>query len=231
MAQKDTTKLKSPTVFKRSNLDRDIRSAVRLETAQEAIGEIPPGAEIYGFTKGQFCIINVIEHCLKQIGPADVVICTWSAASGDIRAASRLCAENAIKSLKFIVDFSFKSRKPEFCQELADTFGGDCIRVTSCHAKFVTMKSATHSLVIRTSMNLNYNPRFENFEISDDARLHLFMSEIVAEIWATQAPMEGLSNRPYDNRVGFDRLYRGQGLQQTDIMSLCPAKAPPKNKG
>lgn len=51
------------TVYKRKlNKKRDIRSAVRGETARMAIGEIYSGCEIYGFTKGQFCLIHIIEH-------------------------------------------------------------------------------------------------------------------------------------------------------------------------
>ena len=66
------------TVHKRKGARRDLQLAVRGETASQAIGSLYPGCEIFGFTKGQFCIINVLEHVLNEVGPADVVICTVS---------------------------------------------------------------------------------------------------------------------------------------------------------
>ena len=208
------------TVHKRKDARRDLQLAVRGETASQAIGSLYPGCEIFGFTKGQFCIINVLEHVLNEVGPADVVICTWSASSGDIRAAHRMLKLSKIKALKFIVDFSFKSRKPQFLNELVDTFGGDAIRVTSIHAKFITVKSENYNIVIRTSMNLNYNPRFENFEISDDAGLYDFMAGVVDEIWETQKAYEGVENRPSDNKRTFRGMYPSDGVaSHADLIS------------
>lgn len=176
---------------KRQNINRQIKTGVRGETASMVIGDLYPGCEIYGFTKGQFSCIDVLEHVLAQAGPSDVIICTWSAASGDIRAAHRMLKIGGIKTLRFIVDFSFKSRKPEFCQELLSTFGADSVRVTSIHAKFMAVRSEKFKIVIRTSMNLKFNPRFENFEISDDPAMLDFMEGIVSEIWATQERHDG----------------------------------------
>lgn len=210
-------KLKAKSIFKRQlSIQRDLKMAVRGETARSAIGKLANGCEIYGFTKGQFSLIDILEHCIQQTGPADVVICTWSAASGDIRAANRLLSNGRIKGLRFIVDFSFKSRKPKFCEDLIKTFGADCIRVTSIHAKFCLIRNKNWNLVIRTSMNLNFNPRFENFEISDDLAMADFMEGIVSEIWDTQERMVGFTNRPYDNKREFSSMYVGDEIESVD---------------
>lgn len=220
MANKDALlKLEGGTIHKRKKVNREIRPAFRGETAAMAIGELYPGCEIYGFTKGQFCCINILEHVLNQTGPAHVTICTWSAASGDIRAAHRMLKLGNIKSLRFVVDFSFKSRKPQFCKELLETFGPDAIRVTSIHAKFMTVKSNKFSLVIRTSMNLNFNPRFENFEISDDPGMMAFMDGVVDEIWRTQEPHEGFQS-PSKGKQSFEKFSGGKGqVEPLDLLN------------
>jgi len=41
-------------------------------------------------------------------------------------------------------------------------------------------------LAIRTSMNLNHNPRLEDFEISDDPVLADYLDPVTAEIFARQ---------------------------------------------
>ena len=206
--------MKAPNTYVKKNPDRRLSKAVRGENARQTIGDLSPGCEIYGFTKGQFSLIEILEHCIMEAGPCNVTICTWSAASGDIQAANRLLMNKDIKNLRFIIDYSFQARKPKFCQELIDTFGHDCIRVTSIHAKFATIKSDKYDLTIRTSMNLNYNPRFENFEISDDPGLLNFMEQIVAEIWDTQDMAEGFTNRPSDNVRQFKTMFSDDLMNQ-----------------
>jgi len=211
-------KLKSDSfVYRNKKSNRQIKSGLRGETAARVIGDVEPGFEMFGFTKGQFCCINILEHVLSQVGPADVVICTWSAASGDIKSAHRMLSLNKIKSLKFIIDFSFKSRKPKFCEELIESFGADAIRVTSIHAKFMTVKTEKYNIVIRTSMNLNFNPRFENFEISDDKNLYDFVAGIVGDIWETQEAHEGFIS-PSHGKNSFKKMYPEQtGINISDM--------------
>jgi len=208
---KNLKDIKSPVIYKRQNRKRSIDRAFNGESAKKAIGEIKHGCEIYGFTKGQFSLIDVIEHCLTHTGPADVFIATWSAAAGDIQRAHKFLNNGKILSLKFLVDYSFQSRKPEFCKELVSTFGADAIRVTVTHAKYVLITNDEWNLVIRTSMNLNYNPRFENFEISDDKELALFQQAIVSEIWGNQEAAEGFKVRPQDNKDKFKKSFKDQG--------------------
>ena len=223
MTKKNLSTMQAPSVFKRTNVKKSFSRAVTAENARAAIGPLYPGCEIYGFTKGQFSVIEIMEHVILEAGPSEVTICTWSAASGDIRAANRLLGNNSITGLKFVIDYSFQSRKPHFCKELIDTFGHDCIRVTSIHAKFVLIKSAKYNLVIRTSMNLNFNPRFENFEISDDAEMYAFMQEIVDEIWKTQDAAQGFEQRPGQNTQQFRNLFTVDDLMPVDAKHLTPA--------
>ena len=49
--------------------------------------------------------------------------------------------------------------------------------------KFAIIRNERWNLAIRTSMNLNPNPRLENFEISDDAELAGFFSRIVENVF------------------------------------------------
>ncbi len=211
--KKNLSGLKQQTIFKRDKTEREYRLAVRGESAVRAIGAITPGCEIYGFTKGQFSCIDIISHCLSKTGPADVFIATWSAAAGDIQSAHRFLQNGKIRSIKFLIDYSFQSRKPEFCQELQDTFGDDAIRVTVTHAKYIMIRNKTWNLVIRTSMNLNYNPRFENFEISDSLPFADFQQNIIDEIWGSQDAAEGFQNTPADNKKSFRKNF----LKQSSI--------------
>ena len=154
--------------------------------AREAIGQLAPRCEIFGFTKGQFSLIDLISELLHQAGPSHVAIATWTAAHAEIRTAFEFLRSGELLSLRWVVDRSFASRQPEYCRALLDAFGPDCIRITRTHAKFVLIRNERWNLAVRTSMNLNKNPRFEDFEISDDPVLAGYLAAVTDEIFARQ---------------------------------------------
>ena len=57
------------TVHKASKRNRKI-SLRATESAQNAVGMLEPGIELYGLTMGQFSLIDLILAVLRQTGPA-----------------------------------------------------------------------------------------------------------------------------------------------------------------
>lgn len=169
-------------VHKSKPRKRQIR-ACKAGTATDAIGTLEKGAEIYGLTMGQFSFIDVLVAVLRQTGPAHINIATWTAANADLTTAARLLENAEILSIRFVVDRSFLARQPAYCAKMRELFGDACIRPARSHAKFTTIRNDSWNIVIRTSMNLNLNPRMENFEISDDKALCDFMGLVVDEIY------------------------------------------------
>lgn len=219
--QANLTNLEAPTVIKRSISARRVAMACRGESAQVAIGQLEPGCEVFGFTKGQFSLIHLLDAIVDQVGPSDVTICTWSAADGDVDHAKQWIEAGRVRSLRMVVDFSFQTRKPDVCDALRARFGDDALRVTVTHAKFVLVRAGDWRLVIRTSMNLTHNPRFENFEISDDPQMFDFMQSIVDEIWRDQALGQGFAQKPADNRKQWKGMFdSGLALDAVDARDL-----------
>ena len=64
--------------------NREIRHNAYGENAKQAIGTLTKGCEIFGLTKGDISIVNIIEEVLKQTGKADVIVATWAAAGYDV---------------------------------------------------------------------------------------------------------------------------------------------------
>jgi len=58
--------------------------------------------------------------------------------------------------------------------------------VANTHSKFALFRNDAWQLVLRSSMNLNMNPRFEDFTLAHDPELMTFMQTIVDEIWTKQ---------------------------------------------
>ena len=203
-------------VFRRGLAARIVQREIAARSAAGAIGPIVPGAEVFGLSKGQFSLIDVIGHCLSASGPADVTLSTWTAAGADLGFAYELMRNGAIRRLRFIVDFSFPTRQPEYCAALREKFGDSCIRVVKTLAKFVLIRNETWNLVIRSSMNLNENRRMESFEISDCKPMADWLVEVVDKLFEFQPAGKGFSNRPYDNCVEFEQFLE-DGAAAVDI--------------
>lgn len=168
--------------FKKKNEEREIRLA-KTANAREAIGDIKHGQDVYVLTFGQFSAIDALVHILDKVGPADVTISTWTAAGSHLERTAELLESAQIKSLKLIVDRSFETRQPEYCFHMRKLFGPDCIRAFRTHAKFMLIRSETHNVVVRTSMNLNENPRLENIEISENLAFAEYFQQVTDAIF------------------------------------------------
>ena len=175
------------TIDRTGRVKRTVRRTINAATAADAVGPVTHGAEIYGVSKGQFSLIELIEYLLQVSGPAHLVISTWTAAGADLAHARTLVDNGAILSARWLVDYSFPNRQPGYCQILRERFGDESIRTTANHAKFVLIHNDEWHLVLRTSMNLNLNRRLESYEISDDPEMAAWLLDIIADAFAGDA--------------------------------------------
>lgn len=152
------------------------------ETASAALGKLKPGFRVFGMTKGQFSLLDLLRVVVEQTGPADVVISTWTTGIRDTENVRLLMEKGAIRSLRLLTDRSFPSRQPEYCARVVEVFGEDAIRCTRTHAKFFLVGNDRWKVVCRSSMNLNRNPRFEQFDMDDDPELYSFLMQYVDEM-------------------------------------------------
>ncbi len=151
----------------RTKVRRTVVRNINYAKASDAVGEITPGCEIYGLSKGQFSLVELIGHCLDATGPSDIIVSTWTAAGADLEHTHGLLENGNIRSAKWLVDSSFVNRQPGYTAKLIELFGEDSVLCTANHAKFVLIENENWSIVIRTSMNLNLNKRLESYEVSD----------------------------------------------------------------
>ena len=181
----DLEAIRAPTVFSaRRKHVRLCKSLLEGESAKEAISGLTKTVDVFGFSKGQFSLIDIITACLERTGPAALVLSTWTAKHADLTQMMGFLKSGLVTDAKFILDFSFQRRAPAVAQAIRDTFGIESLRITRNHAKFFLLGNAEWSLTCKTSMNLNTNPRLEDFDISNDRNLFDFLSCIVADIFS-----------------------------------------------
>ena len=189
------------------------RSVVRAfngETARAALQSagFGPGREAFGFNKGQFSIIDLIDAALTFTGPAAATIATWTAADADLRRCAETMRAGTFTSVRWVVDRSFETRQPMFCATMRELFGDAAIRTTNSHAKFVLLRNDPWRCVIQTSMNLNFNKRIENFWIADDPELFEAYSALVEEVFNLQKAGESFGHHARAARGQADKIGR-----------------------
>ena len=150
--------------------------------AWQAIAGLQRGGRVIGMTKGQFSMLDLLSAVLEMTGPAAVAISTWTMGIRDTEGAALLLDQGRMTSLRLYVDRSFPGRQPAYCAAVARAFGPDSVRMTRIHAKIATVIGGGWHIAIRSSMNLNRNPRFEQFDLDDDARIVGFYESAFAEM-------------------------------------------------
>lgn len=171
-----------PKSYKKKSDNRKTRVSKK-GSATEAIGSLDKNTDTFILTYGQFSLIDALMVILDQTGPANVCISTWTAAHAHLDLSEELMASSDILSLKMVVDRSFKTRQPKYFNRMINLFGVECVREIRTHAKFITVRNDDWDIVVRTSMNLNENPRLENIEISNDKGFADFFDNIVDNIF------------------------------------------------
>lgn len=176
------------SVVKRPIPNREIMDLRRAQSAAAAVESLErDGMELFGLTKGQFSLTDMIEAILEKTGPADLSISTWTAANGDVSRMLALLKSGQIRSCRWLVDMTFVRRCPQLMAEIRAKFGADAIRVTKTHAKFCTIVNEDWQIALRSSMNLNQNPRLESFQVGHDPELCQFLSQVLDDVWKKQA--------------------------------------------
>ena len=198
---------------RRDGIKRTIRSG-KVGGCATAVGPVTPGIEVFVLTHGQFSLMDALVYLSEQIGPCDLSVATWTAGNEDLQHLASLLGTGQFRSVRFLVDRSFINRQPAYCAKLRQLFGDDVIRTTRLHAKCATLRNDSFNLAVRTSMNLNHNPRLEDIEISDDPALADFIDAEFYAHFTEQQPglftvdlRENSGNPIQTGRATAKRLY------------------------
>jgi len=161
---------------------RRLRAEETFGTAQEALGTIEHGEHVFLITRGQFSMLDMIEVVIRQIGECNISVWTWAIADYEVQAMDALALNRKLLSARLIVDRSAERRSVETIDMWRERFGSDSVRVCKNHAKIARIWNAEWSILIRGSMNLNFNPRFEQADITEGGEDFTLVQKIETEL-------------------------------------------------
>ena len=179
---------KPSAVLRKRRATRHRRHVAAMHTLRETVGDIEPGDSVFVLTAGGFSMVEFIEHVLRQTGPADVDIVTFTVTGAEVSYLYRLALLHHMRSVRFVVDANILQRHEVYGRLLRERFGDDAVRSARLHAKWTTIRNERYSIVMTGSLNLTYSPAVEQVEINDDPELAGFLTARMDAIFRNQEP-------------------------------------------
>lgn len=196
--------IKKPSAHLKSRRTHAVNA---FKNATETIGAIERGMHLFAITRGQFSMIDAILHTLDQVGRAKVTCWTWAIAAYEVESLERLMIDGRLTGAELIIDFSAKERNAAIIANWKKRFGNSSVRYVVNHAKIATVESeAGHKVLLRGSMNLNFNPRFEQLDVTEGGADFDLIKEIEAELPTDEDP-EQTSWTQVNSRSGIQDAF------------------------
>lgn len=127
-------------------------------------------------------MVDAVLHVLDVLGPSELSLWTWTIADYEVQAFVSLLRSQAITAGTLVIDSGARAKNLPLLQLWREAFGPASIRYVLTHAKIARVRSATRKALLRGSMNLNHNPRFEQLDVTTDGDDHDLVERIESEL-------------------------------------------------
>ena len=168
-------------------------------------------------------LLDLIRAVAEQTGPAALTVSTWSTGIRDTQNMGVLQDQGMFTSVRLCLDRSFAGRQPRYMSEVIRVWGEENIRMTRNHCKFFMLRNDQWNICCRSSMNLNRNPRLEQYDLDDSLKLCEFFEEIIDEIFDKMPPGLTRTSRKCDQVFaevlggGLSDSYSAKDLAKMDF--------------
>ena len=185
------------------------RAVESFTSAATTIGPVEKDMSLFAITRGQFSMVDAVLHCLETCAPATLSLWTWRIADYEVDVFRQLADSDKITAGTLVIDQRART-KVEYGLDLMaqwrSRFGPRSVRYVVNHAKIAVVEGNGLRLLLRGSMNLNFNPRFEQLDITEggeDVDLVLGIQEEL-EILGDDAEFSDLARSSKVNQA-FDK--------------------------
>jgi hypothetical protein len=144
------------------------------------LGKIIHGQDKHYWSYGNFNMMRLIFWILEQIGPAEIVMSTYSISPKILQGVINRREKGIIKDIRFIIDNRVRSLSPKPFALLVANFPYRC---TSIHAKVACIWNANWQISVVSSQNATDNPKIERGTIYTSAEVFEFDKQILENVF------------------------------------------------
>lgn len=146
---------------------RRLRAVESFKSAAECIGPVEPGMSVFAVTRGQFSMLDAISHVLDELGPSRISLWTWTIAEYEVVVFTEMMRDSRLEDALLVIDGGARNKNHALIAQWKANFGAESVRYVTNHAKIATVEGGGLRVLLRGSMNLNYNPRFEQLDVTE----------------------------------------------------------------
>jgi len=137
----------------------------------KAIGQLKNGFSTHYYSWGNFNLVRLMLHLVKQTGPVNCLMTSYSFSQTSIEQLQNYINKGLILSFRVLIDNRVKTMSPLPFQMLMDSFDYRC---TSVHAKVALLWNDQWKISVVTSQNATDNPKLERGTIFTDPAIFNF---------------------------------------------------------
>jgi hypothetical protein len=141
------------------------------QSLTRAIGLIRQGKTIHYYSYGNFNLVRLILHIIKQTGPVHLFMTSYSFSQKSIERLNSRLQNGRLLSFRVIIDNRVKTMSPKPFQMLMELFDYRC---SSIHAKVALLWNDRWKISVITSQNATGNPKLERGTIFTSAAVFDF---------------------------------------------------------
>lgn len=162
-------------------------------SAAECLGPVGAGSSIFAVTRGQWSMIDAVLHVLDCCaGPVDLSLWTWTVAEYEVEVLARLRVDRRVTTGRLVIDHGARNKNAGIIADWQGAYGPSSVRYVVNHAKIATIADASGlRFLLRGSMNLNFNPRFEQFDLTEGGEDYNLVRRIEDELPILAASCSG----------------------------------------
>lgn len=160
---------------------RRTRAVESFGNASLAIGPVVPGLSVFAITRGQFSMIDAILHVIDACKPAKLTLWTWTIADYEVQAFTSLLGAG-ISEARLVIDPGGRKKNADLIRVFRDRFGPGSVKIALNHAKIALVEGNGLRVLLRGSMNLNFNPRFEQLDVTEGGPDFDLVERVMSEL-------------------------------------------------
>jgi len=161
---------------------RRLRAVESFRSAADCIGPVEPGMSVFAVTRGQFSMLDAISHVLDELGPSRISLWTWTIAEYEVVVFTEMLRDARLEDALLVIDGGARNKNHALIAQWKANFGAESVRYVTNHAKIATVEGGGLRVLLRGSMNLNFNPRFEQLDVTEGGPDFDLVRSIEAEL-------------------------------------------------
>lgn len=160
------------------------RAVESFGTCASALQPIQREMALFAITRGQWSMIDAILVVLDSVpGPCDISLWTWTVAEYEVQCLTRLMRDGRLSGGRLVIDIGARNKNAHIIADWRELFGADSVAYVTNHAKIARVADADGGrYLLRGSMNLNANPRFEQFDLTEGGPDYDMIERVEAEL-------------------------------------------------